>query len=83
MAEHKIGLIAQHGRTPRDEEAREQVTEVLEDAEVGPIDDETGVFEIELEADSYDDAVLRVIDAMAAAGVDDHLMLAEHPPPSV
>jgi hypothetical protein len=77
----KVGLIAQHGNTPRDQEAREQLAEVLEDAEVGPIEDETGTFEVELEADSQDIATQRVIDAIAAAGVDDHIQLAEHTPP--
>jgi hypothetical protein len=51
---------------------------VLEDAEIHPIEPETGAFEVELEADSQDAATQRVIDAIAEAGVDDHIRLAEH-----
>jgi hypothetical protein len=76
--QHSVGLIAIHANTPRDQEAREQLADALPDAEFTPIDEETGAFEAELEADSQDDAIQRVIDAMAAAGVDDHIELAEH-----
>jgi ribose 1,5-bisphosphokinase PhnN len=70
-----------HVNTPRDQEAREQLADALADAEFTPIDEETGAFEVELEAESHDAAIQRVIDAIAAAGVDDHLQLAEHGPP--
>jgi len=83
MPGYTVGLIAEHGDTPRDEEARDQLAEVLDDAEIGPIDADTGVFEVELEADSQDAAIQRVIDAIAEAGVDDHMRLAEHTPPDV
>jgi hypothetical protein len=79
--QHRVGLIAQHVDTPRDEEAREQLADVLTDAEVTPIDGETGAFEVEVEAESQDEAIRRVRDAIAAAGVDDHLQVAEHRPP--
>jgi len=75
--------VALHVNTPRDEEAREQLADALPDAEFTPIDEETGAFEVLLEADSQDEAIIRVIDAIAAAGVDDHVMLAEHPPPRI
>jgi hypothetical protein len=81
MAEYTVGLIAEHGDTPRDEEAREQLAEVLVDAELSPLEPETGVFEVALEAESQDVAIQRVIDAIAEAGVDDHIRLAEHTPP--
>jgi hypothetical protein len=76
--QHTVGLIAEHTDTPRDQEARDQLAETLGDAEIGPIDPDTGVFEVELEADSQDAANQRVIDAIAEAGVDDHIRLAEH-----
>ena len=79
--QHTVGLIAQHVDTPRDEQAREQLADALADAEVTPIDEETGAFEVRIEAESQDDAIRRVRDAIAAAGVDDHLQLAEHRPP--
>ena len=81
MARHSVGLVAEHVDTPRDHEAREQLADALADAEVGPIDPDTGVFEVELEAESEDEAIQRVIDAIAEAGVDDHVRLAEHRPP--
>jgi hypothetical protein len=83
MAAYTVGLVAEHGNTPREQEAREQLAEVLDDAELSPIEDDTGVFEVELEADSQDDAIQRVIDAIAEAAVDDHIRLAEHTPPDV
>jgi hypothetical protein len=82
MTDFKVGLVAVHGNTPRDQEAREQLADVLPDAEVGPIEDESGTFEVEIEADTFEDAGQRVIDAIAAAGVDDHVQLAEHRPPA-
>ena len=42
------------------------------------IDEATGVFEIAVEAADRTSALERVVDAMAAAGADDHLLLAEH-----
>jgi hypothetical protein len=53
--------------------------DVLPDATFTDPDPETGFFEIQLEADSYDDALQEVIDAIAAAGADDHVVVAEHP----
>jgi len=41
--------------------------------------DETGAFEVSLEADSQDDALQRVWDAVAASGADDHVAFLEHP----
>jgi hypothetical protein len=78
VARFTVGLVAEHTDTPRDQEAREQLADVLTDGEFAPIDAETGVFEVELEADTQDDATQRVIDAIAEAGVDDHVRLAEH-----
>jgi hypothetical protein len=41
--------------------------------------DETGTFEVTVEADSVDDALLAVWNALAAAGADDHILFIEHP----
>jgi hypothetical protein len=41
--------------------------------------DEAGVVEVELEASDLETAIKRVWDAVAAAGADDHLEIAEHP----
>jgi hypothetical protein len=78
VARFTVGLVAEHTNTPRDQEAREQLADVLGDGEFAPIDPDTGVFEVELEADTQDSATQRVIDAIAEAGVDDHIRLAEH-----
>jgi hypothetical protein len=82
MSEYRVGLVTMHGNTPRDQEARDQLADALPDAELTPIEDETGAFEVALEADSFDAAVQRVINGIASAGADDHLQLAEHLPPS-
>jgi hypothetical protein len=75
---HSIALeLLQQGPHPREHVAA--MRESLPDATFGEVDPETGFFEVTLEADSYDDALLKVIDAIAAAGADDHVVVAEHP----
>jgi hypothetical protein len=64
--------------TPRDQEAREQLAAALPDGQVGATDD-VGVFDVTLEAENLDDALLRVWDAVAASGTDDHVVFLEHP----
>ncbi len=49
----------------------------LEGATVGE-PDETGVADVELEAADRGDAVRRVVDAIAATGSDEHLVVIEH-----
>jgi hypothetical protein len=68
-----------HGGTPRDREAHRQLAAALpEDAEVaGP--DDLGVFEISVEAADREEALHTVWNAVAAAGVDDHILFLEHP----
>jgi hypothetical protein len=41
--------------------------------------DETGIFEVEVDAPAWEAALLAVIDAVAASGAEDHLLVAEHP----
>lgn len=67
-----------HSASPRDQVAREDLAAALPDATVGEPDD-TGVFEVELEAEDTEDALLQVWNAVAAAGADDHVVLLEHP----
>jgi hypothetical protein len=75
---HKVAMFMVHFGTPRDQTAREQLAAALPDARVGEPDDE-GVFEIELDADDQEDALLQVWNAVAASGTDDHIVLLEHP----
>jgi hypothetical protein len=78
MARQTVGMFMIHFGTPRDREAREQLAEALPGATISEPDD-VGVFEVELEADDLEDALLRVWDAVAASGTDDHLVFLEHP----
>ena len=71
-------MLMLHDGTPRDQEARAQLAAALPEAEVGEPDD-VGVFEVSLEADDLDDALLQVWDAVAASGADDHIVFLEHP----
>jgi hypothetical protein len=78
MARHKVAMFMLHFGTPRDQTARAQLAAALPDATVGEPDD-VGVFEVELEAADFEDALQRVWDAVAASGTDDHLVFLEHP----
>ena len=75
---YAIGMLMLHERSPRDQEAREQLAAALPDADVGEAD-ELGVFEVAVDANDQEDALTRVWDAIAAAGLDDHLVFLEHP----
>lgn len=79
MAERQVvTMILLHGGSPRDREAREQLAEQLPGAEVGEPDD-VGIFDVTLHADDREDALLRVWNAVAASGTDDHILFLEHP----
>jgi hypothetical protein len=79
MAHFEIGMLLQHGDTPRDEAAREHLAEALpDDAQVGEPDAD-GAFDVTVEADDLDSALMTVWDAVAASGTDDHLVFLEHP----
>ena len=71
-------MLFLHPGTPRDAQAREQLAAALPGADVGAADD-TGVFEITLDADDQEQALQRVWDAVAASGTDDHVVFLEHP----
>jgi hypothetical protein len=74
----RIGMLEFHYRTSRDEQARRELAAALEDAAVGDADD-LGVFEITLDAADQEAALQKVWDAVALAGVDDHILFLEHP----
>ena len=79
MPRFEIGLLQQHGATPRDEQARAHLTAALPDgAQVGE-PDEDGAFTVTVEADDLDAALTVAWDAVAASGSDDHLLFLEHP----
>ncbi|HEY0343868.1 MAG TPA: hypothetical protein VGC59_04435 [Solirubrobacteraceae bacterium] len=79
MARHRVAMLMLHFGTPRDRRAREELAAALpSDATVGE-PDEVGVFEIELEADDFEDALHRVWNAVAASATDDHIVFLEHP----
>jgi hypothetical protein len=61
------------------EAAHERLAEQLPEADVGAPDPDTGVFDVSLDADSREEALTRVFDAVAAAGADDELVFLEHP----
>ena len=71
-------MLMLHFGTPRDQEARAQLASALPEADVGP-PDETGVFEIAIEATDQEEALTRIWDAVAASGTDDHVVFLEHP----
>src|SRR5688572_21667144 len=62
----------------RSERARQALAEQLPDATV-EAPDETGTFELAIDADDREAALARVWDAIAAAGVDDRIAFMEHP----
>jgi hypothetical protein len=41
--------------------------------------DDTGTFEVTVDADTIDDALLVAWNALASAGADDHILFIEHP----
>jgi hypothetical protein len=79
MATHAVGMLMLHGGTPRDREAREQLAAALPAGSEVTDPDELGVFEVVLDADGREDALLRVWNAVAASGTDDHILFLEHP----
>ena len=71
-------MLMLHFGSPRDREARAQLAAALPEAEIGQ-PDETGVFEIAIEATDQEEALTRIWDAVAASGTDDHVVFLEHP----
>jgi hypothetical protein len=78
VSEQRIAMLMLHLGTPRDQEAREQLSAVLPDAQISE-PDETGAFEVVLDAEDRERALERVWDAVAASATDDHIAFLEHP----
>ena len=79
MAEQTVGLVIDP-MGAAGEAARERLAEALEPSgRVGPVDRDTGVFEVVVDADGREDALHRVWNALAAAGADDYILFIEHP----
>lgn len=78
MAKIPVEMLLLHEDSPKDEEAHARLAEVLPGARVEKAD-ETGAFQIEVEADDLDQALIKVWDAIAASGTDDHIVFLEHP----
>jgi hypothetical protein len=77
MSEFSVGLRQEIGG-PHGEEVRAALLQALgEPPATEP--DETGTFEVTVEADAIDDALLAVWNALAASGADDHILFIEHP----
>jgi hypothetical protein len=72
-------VVAMHipHRSERAERARAELAGALPDAEVS-VPDETGTFEVAVDASDREAALRRVWDAVAAAGADEHIVFAEH-----
>ncbi len=71
-------LMERTDRGPGGDGAMSRLAEQLSGAVFTTVDEATGVFEIALEAPDREAALLRVINAVAAAGADDHVLIAEH-----
>jgi hypothetical protein len=67
-----------HGGTPRDRQAWNELRAALPEGQFTEADD-IGVFEITLEAEDQEDSLLRVWNAVARSGTDDHILFLEHP----
>jgi hypothetical protein len=77
MSEFRVGLREEIGG-PHGEEVRAALLNALGDPPA-TAPDETGTFEVTVEADTIDDALLAVWNALAASGADDHILFIEHP----
>jgi hypothetical protein len=77
MPEHAVA-IQTLDRGPRAEAALQRLGDELGSGALHPPDAD-GIVEVRVEADDFDGALRRVWNAIAAAGADDHLALAEHP----
>lgn len=77
MGEQRVALrLGDRGEGA--DRALEGFRRALPGATVGRAD-ETGSFEVELEASSREEALERVWDAIGASGADDHIVSLEHP----
>jgi hypothetical protein len=77
VSEFKVALREEIGG-PHGEEVRAGLLEALGGVPATE-PDETGTFELTVEADDVDGALLAVWNAMAASGADEHILFIEHP----
>jgi hypothetical protein len=75
---HKVGMYLLHGGTPRDRQAWDELRAALPDGDFSEAD-ELGVFEITIDAEDQEPALLKVWNAVARSGTDDHVLFLEHP----
>jgi hypothetical protein len=59
--------------------AYQRLVEQFPNARVEEPEPQTGVFDVRLDAESREEALNKVWNALAAAGADDELMFLEHP----
>lgn len=78
MSEQVVTLAIDQAGAEADA-AYQRLVEQLPDARVEEPEADTGVFDVRLEAESRDEALNRVWNALAAAGADDELLFLEHP----
>jgi hypothetical protein len=78
MANTEVVLMRLETRGEPGRRALEELRAQLPNARIDD-PDEQRVFEIEVEADSLNEALLAIWHAVGAAGVDDHIVFMEHP----
>lgn len=78
MSERHVVNLLLTGRGERADRAREDLAGALAGAEIGEPDPGL-IFEVRLDAGSQEEALEQVWNAIAAAGADDHVVMAEHP----
>jgi hypothetical protein len=77
VSEFKVAL-RQELPGPHGDETRAGLLDALGSAPATE-PDETGTFEVTVEAEDLDAALLEVWNAMAASGADEHIVFIEHP----
>jgi hypothetical protein len=77
VSEFSIGFREEIGGE-HGEEVRKAFLAALGDPHATEPDD-TGTFEVTIEADTIDDALLAAWNALAASGSEDHILFIEHP----
>ena len=75
---HRVALLLEPARGEHSAAVLERVRSALGDGRLTD-PDEAGLLEAEVPAPSFEAALERVWDAVAAAGADDHVRFAEHP----
>ncbi|MDO8214166.1 hypothetical protein [Conexibacter sp. CPCC 206217] len=77
VPQFRVAMYTLEGGIPL-EQALGDLQSALGEGRVGRPDD-NGILEVTVDAPSFDDALTKVWDGVAAAGADDQLAFAEHP----